>query len=516
MLRFFLSVVLFCAVGSFADDFSVNAQLLQKDNALVLEVKLGIPEKADIIRDSLEITLLNGGTAALAADSDKPVMQDDEWVFDKDSTLRYTLQGAKIPVKARIGYQGCLEKVCLMPQDKTFTLSLNQAGSVVEDQPTEVVSDSLPWNALAATFTEVGRETGYMNSSDFINWIQHSRSGNHPPEKNLLQRVIDKYGLLLAILLIIPLGLMLNLTPCVLPMIPINLSIIGAGAHSKSGRGRGGFLGGLYGLAMALVYGGVGAVVVKTGARFGVINSSAWFNWMIAVIFIVLALSMFDVFILDFSRFRHSKRKDARKSNVYITALVLGGISALLAGACVAPVLIWVLLLAADLQAKGNAFAIFLPLLLGVGMGLPWPILGAGISKIPKPGMWMVYIKKGMGVLILLFACYYIWIGIQIMRKPEIKMAGWENNLAATMEKAQQSKQLILVDFWGISCKSCMLMKKTTLKDQKVLGELENVLKVEFQSDDLDNPTIKQVLQYYKIAGLPTFLLLKNKPAKEN
>jgi len=230
----------------------------------------------------------------------------------------------------------------------------------------------------------------------------------------------------------------------------------------------------------------------------------------------VLALSMFDIFILDFSRFRRNKRKDAKKSNVYITALVLGGISALLAGACVAPVLIWVLLLAADLQAKGNAFAIFLPLLLGVGMGLPWPILGAGISKIPKPGMWMVYVKKGMGVLILLFACYYIWIGIQIMRKPEIKMTGWDNNLSAAMEKAQQSNQFILVDFWGISCKSCTLMKKTTLKDTEVLAELENALKVEFQSDDLKNPTIMEVLQYYKIVGLPTFILLKYNPEIKN
>ena len=97
-------------------------------------------------------------------------------------------------------------------------------------------------------------------------------------------------------------GLALNLTPCVLPMVPINLAIIGAGAQADS-RHRGFLLGATYGAAMALVYGVLGLVVVLTASSFGTINANPWFNAGIAVLFVVLGLAMFDVVNIDFSRF---------------------------------------------------------------------------------------------------------------------------------------------------------------------------------------------------------------------
>ena len=91
----------------------------------------------------------------------------------------------------------------------------------------------------------------------------------------------------LAILLIVLVGgIALNLTPCVLPMIPINLAIIGAGARAAS-RKRGFWLGAAYGSAMALVYGVLGVVVILTAGTFGTINASPWFNLAIAVLFVV-------------------------------------------------------------------------------------------------------------------------------------------------------------------------------------------------------------------------------------
>ena len=97
-------------------------------------------------------------------------------------------------------------------------------------------------------------------------------------------------------------GLALNLTPCVLPMIPVNLAVIGAGARAGSRR-NGFLLGGLYGLAIAVTYGILGAFVVLTGSTFGALNSSPWFTLGIALVFVLLALGMFDVFHIDFSRF---------------------------------------------------------------------------------------------------------------------------------------------------------------------------------------------------------------------
>ena len=165
----------------------------------------------------------------------------------------------------------------------------------------------------------------------------------------------------LAILLLVFLGgLALNLTPCVLPMIPINLAIIGAGAQAGS-RGRGFLLGAAYGAAMALVYGVLGLVVILTAGTFGTINSSPWFNLGIAVLFVVLGLAMFDVITIDFSRFSSGFRPGESSRGTFLLAFTMGAVAALLAGACVAPVVIQVVLFSSNLYATGTTIALALP-----------------------------------------------------------------------------------------------------------------------------------------------------------
>ena len=85
----------------------------------------------------------------------------------------------------------------------------------------------------------------------------------------------------------------------------------------------------------------------------------------------------------------------------------MGAVSALLAGACVAPVVIQVVLFSSNLYATGTTIALALPFVLGLGMAIPWPIAGAGIAALPKPGMWMVRVKQAFGVFILATAAYY-------------------------------------------------------------------------------------------------------------
>jgi thiol:disulfide interchange protein len=263
---------------------------------------------------------------------------------------------------------------------------------------------------------------------------------------------------------------------------------------------------------MALVYGVLGMFVVLTGSRFGAVNSSPWFNLAIAVVFAFLALSMFDVFLLDLSRFRGGSASSSGKP--WVSAMLLGGISAVLAGACVAPVLIWVLLLATDLYAKGNFIGIFLPLLLGIGMALPWPLLGAGVSRIPKPGAWMERVKQAFGVLILIFAVYYLFLSISLFRLQSGQssaetLPGWETDLIAAVEMAKSQQKPILLYFGGVTCKSCTAMKKTTFQSDEVKAELEHFIPVAFQADDGKDPLVATVLKQFRVIGMPTYVVLK-------
>src|SRR5262249_52464312 len=116
---------------------------------------------------------------------------------------------------------------------------------------------------------------------------------------------------------------------------------------------------------------------------------------------------MFDVIEIDFSRLSSGIRFGDQSRGTFYLAFAMGAIAALLAGACVAPVVIQVVLFSSNLYATGTKIALALPFLLGLGMAIPWPIAGAGLSALPKPGLWMVRVKQVFGVFILLTAAYY-------------------------------------------------------------------------------------------------------------
>src|SRR4029079_5627870 len=98
-------------------------------------------------------------------------------------------------------------------------------------------------------------------------------------------------------------------------------------------------LGSVYVGAMAVGYGVLGVVVILTAGTFGTINASPWFNVGIAILFVVLGLAMFDVFDIDLSRFSTGVGASNKRGS-FALAFTMGAVAALLAGACVAPVVI--------------------------------------------------------------------------------------------------------------------------------------------------------------------------------
>jgi thiol:disulfide interchange protein DsbD len=449
-----------------------------------------------------------------------------------------------IDVPARLRYQACDENLCYAPATANvrWTVNVVPANAPLRTYPSPVfeqirfgtgeapaspprgtvpnaaaVDSTLEQRGLAQldNFTMQATAGGYLGSEDFLEFIRNAETG------------VKEAGLFegrgpLAILLIVFLGgLALNLTPCVLPMIPINLAIIGAGTQAGS-RARGFLLGGVYGAAMALVYGILGLIVILTAGTFGTINSSPWFNLSIAIVFGALSLAMFDVVTIDFSRFTASIGSGANRGSL-VLAFTMGAVAALLAGACVAPVVIQVVLFSSDLYAQGTAIALALPFLLGVGMAVPWPIAGAGLAALPKPGAWMVRVKQAFGVMILITAAYYgyqayrmfenRWVDAgEVASSVQEKLkAGWHSSLTEGLTLAQAQQKPVLIDLWATWCKNCLTMDKTTLADPAVEAALSGYVKIKFQAEQPDEEPARSIMQRFDAIGLPTYVILHPK-----
>jgi thioredoxin:protein disulfide reductase len=363
------------------------------------------------------------------------------------------------------------------------------------------------WQTEAERFTEVVRGVGYESPDGIIALIDRAE-GAVPEEQGALSRFarnpsafLEESGLGLTILLILLGGLALNLTPCVLPMIPVNIAIIGAGAQSES-RAKGFALGGTYGLGIAAVYGVLGVVAVLGGQSFGALNSNPWFNIGIAVIFVLLALSMFGVLHIDFSKFQSGKNIQFKSR--FATAFTMGGIAALLAGACVAPVVLAVLLLAQGMGIAG----LLLPFVLGIGMALPWPFAGAGFTFLPKPCVWMEWVKRGFGVLILLLAVYYGKLGVDLLSSDPADGTGETGDLAGGLAAAYAEQQPVLLYFGAEWCKNCKLMEKETWPDESVQERLANYRFIKVDATQYDEAPVADIVETFDVQGLPTFIIL--------
>ncbi len=465
---------------------------------------------------------------------------EHEFAIGVQATIASTVNAGDLVVPAHLRYQACDSNLCYAPStaDVQWTLRVISRAASVDTTPPDPIFAQIAFghgekpaapsaasvettpaagdNGIAQLdgFTTLGTSGGYIGRDEFLKFVHNAEQG--VKERGLF----EGRGPLAILLIVLVGGFALNLTPCVLPMIPINLAIIGAGAQAGS-RSRGFLLGSAYGGAMAIVYGVLGLIVILTAGTFGTINASPWFNLGIAVLFVVLGLAMFDVLFIDFSGFSSGFRTSEANRGTFLVAFSMGAVAALLAGACVAPVVIQVVLFSSNLYATGTTLALALPFCLGIGMALPWPVAGAGLASLPKPGMWMVRVKQAFGVLILVTAAYYGYVAYDLFSSrwvdpsavtssvQEQLKEGWTPSLAAGLATATLEQKPVLIDMWATWCKNCLTMDKTTLANADVKAALAGYVKIKYQAEQPDTSPAKDVMKRFDAVGLPTYVILK-------
>ncbi|MDP4589635.1 MAG: protein-disulfide reductase DsbD [Burkholderiaceae bacterium] len=245
-----------------------------------------------------------------------------------------------------------------------------------------------------------------VNSADDSNFTQALNSGSF-------------WG---NIALFFVLGLLLSLTPCVLPMIPI-LSMLIVGQGNQVSRTRGFGLAASYVAGMSLIYTALGVFAGLSGASLALWLQTPWVLSLFAALLVLMGLAMFDIVRFEMPQSIQTKlthQASSLRGGKAAIAFVMGALSALILGPCVAAPLAGALLYISqtrDVWLGGGAlFA------MAWGMGIPLLLLGASAGTfLPKAGAWMEDVKKFFGVLLLATA----WWMLSPVISSQVNLMGW-------------------------------------------------------------------------------------------
>lgn len=213
-------------------------------------------------------------------------------------------------------------------------------------------------------------------------------------------------GSLLAFISVFGAGILTSFTPCIYPMIPITIGVIGG--TGKTSRLQAFTLSLVYVTGMALTYAALGVAASLTGRIFGRISANPWVLLAIANMIILFGLSMLDVFTLPLPRFMTGMKAGGGRGGV-IGAFGIGLASGLVAAPCTAPVMGVLLAFVATRQNIFFGGALLFTFAMGMNMLLLAIGTFAGLmTALPRSGMWMVRIKKAMGILMIGVGEYFL------------------------------------------------------------------------------------------------------------
>ncbi len=316
---------------------------------------------------------------------DIPLTIIKEAIGDKEFTLQ-------------VSYQGCSEKgLCYQPIQKSFDFN---ADGTLKAEAKKKPKAKKAWGTKIAE-PEEKKEV-----------IKVEHEPIEVSEEDAIANKLKDSSFFTVLALFFGFGLALSLTPCIFPMIPILSSIITLeskqSGHMSMQRGL--FLAFIYIASSALVYALAGILSAVFGANILSAMQNPWIIVTFSILFVALAFSMFGYYEIEIPKslqnFANQKSDQAKGTGVTGIA-VMGALSALIVGPCVAPPLAGALIFigqTGDVLLGGLAL-----FLLGLGMGAPLLLIGAGGGKfMPRPGGWMTKVSYVFGVVMLGIAISFL------------------------------------------------------------------------------------------------------------
>ena len=431
-------------------------------------------------------------------------------------------------VKGSVTVQACNNQICLAPS----TLEI--------DIPLQIVA--------------AGEAITFLNHDFFTNYKPNESA--LAGEKNEIASMFEAKGSLVAFFAIFLIGLALNLTPCVYPMLSVTVSLFGTQTETTFLRVF--FKALMYVLGIATMYSILGVLASLGGGLFGSWLQSPWVLGGIAILLFALALSSFGLYQIQMPFWLTSKLGGTSGSGfiaIYLSGLVVG----VFAAPCVGPPVIALLTFVAT---KGSAsFGFWAFFTLSLGLGFPYLILGTFsglLKKIPRSGSWLVWVEHLFGIILVGAALFYFSLaaapklavyvipmtlmsgGIYLgfidkngKEKPTLKyiqwifgiiaLAGgllfannlrnkgiaWEKYSDETLVQAKTNGVPVIIDFYADWCIPCLELDRSTWTDAEVLRETKDIKKIKVDLTHFDSPEAESLRKKFNVSGVPTIIFIK-------
>ena len=521
-----------------------------------LNFKLDLGDSIYLYDDKLQVFITKPQSINITEDVNivEPVTYEEFIVHftNQSIDIPFALLKSKVDsneFEVEVKFQGCSKAgLCYAPMSEKYTLTLDgivtKETKAVESKTVEVVEENKQ--------STVSQDTN-LNETDTI--------ANSLKDGNILLILATFFGF----------GLLLSLTPCVFPMIPILSSIIvGASQKEKMTASKGFFLSLVYVLSMSVAYTIAGIIAGVFGANLQVALQNPYVLVVFALIFVALAFSMFGYFEIrlpESIQTKLNKTTDGKEKQGVAGIAIMGFLSALIVGPCVAPPLAGALVYIGQTgDALLGGMALFV---MSLGMGVPLLLIGLGAGRfMPKPGGWMEGITRIFGIVMLGVAIWlldrvldatllmYLWaflligtavylriykhilaetltiiifvLGVSLLvgaisgatnplkpldkftskvslsKQDELKFIKIQN-IAQLEDAILKSSKPVILDFWANWCVSCKELDEITFKNDEVIKRLQNftLLKVDVTQNSEED---KAIQKKFGVVGPPALI----------
>ncbi|MBW2566081.1 MAG: thioredoxin family protein [Deltaproteobacteria bacterium] len=456
---------------------------------------------------------------------DKVSVYEGKTVMRTQAKLPENIAVGDMNISGSLAYQACDDQRCFMPTSAKFEI------------PLEIVE---PGQTIKLTNKDVFQQKASLTSNELY-----------------AKQVIER-GLPYALVAFFLFGLALNLTPCVYPVIPITVSFFVAQKQQKSWGTF--FLALYYVVGIAIVFSVLGLISGLAGKQWGFLFQSPWFIIVITIIILSMAASMFGAFEITVPSFLMTPMGKSRQGA--IGSLIMGLTVGVVIAPCAAGIIIGLVGIVAKLGIVAKGALLFF--VMGLGLGLPYLFLATFsgfLNRLPRSGMWMVWIRKLFGLLLIGVAIYFllpqakqvndqqgfylgvlgifggvflgflghgegytrtfktiraffgillivsgIWL-VNAAIRPESPAIDWMVYEAESIDSFQTTNRPVLIEFWADWCAACQEMERKTFRDQRVLDMSRELVMLRVNCTTPDNQC-SALIKRFGVSGLPTVIFI--------